>query len=304
MKTLVINTAFLGDVVFSAPLVDALLAAGHTVSLLTWPRYGAVLGRPTVELIEYAKRGAERGPRAVLRLGRQLRAARFDLVLGAHPSIRSGLLARLSGAPLRVGWGPVGYHHRVPRGPRFVEDQLALAAAAGIASGGVRPWIATDVPREARRIALIPGSRWATKRWPAARWAALAQRLSGTGWEVVWCGGPGEEALAVGPGERLFPLGLAPITAGLARCAVAIGGDSGLLHLARAVGTPVVMLFGPTTAARHPPDPGRLDLSVAGLGCRPCSPHGPPECPLRHHRCMEDLTLGAVERGIYSLLGR
>lgn len=303
MKILVINTAFLGDVIFSAPLIDSLLTAGHRVTLLTRPRYGALLARPGLALLEFDKRGAERGTAATIRLGRRLRAARFDVVLGAHPSARSGALAWLSRAPRRVGWGAIGYHTRVPRGPRFVEDQLALAAAIGVPPTIRRPQIAVPVTRDATRIGLVPGSRWGTKRWPPARWAALATRLASAGLTPVWCGGPDEAHLAEGPGERCFPGPLDAVARALARCAVVVGGDSGLGHLARAVGTPVVMLFGPTDAARHPPDPGRLDLTVAGLACRPCSPHGPATCPRRYHRCMEDLTLAAVNRGIYSLLG-
>lgn len=301
-RTLVINTAFLGDVIFTAPLIDALLAAGHTVDLLTRPRYGALLGRPTLGLIEYDKRQSDRGVAALMRLGRALRLREYALVLGAHPSIRSGLLARATRAPRRLGWGPLGYTTRVRRGPQFVDDALALARAAGITAPLRSPQIPAGALRRPRHVALIPGSRWGTKRWP--HWRRLAAALAADGWSVAWVGGPGEEALARGPGARHFERALPSAAEALASCAVAVGGDSGLAHLARAVGTPVVMLFGPTSAERHPPDAGRLDLSVARLPCRPCSPHGPKTCPLGHHRCMQDLQPGAVLRGIRALIGR
>lgn len=297
MKVLIINTAFLGDVIFTAPLVDAVLAAGHAVHLLTRPRYGRLLARP-ITCIEYDKRGADRGHRAFVRLGRSLKAQGFDAVLGAHPSIRSGLLARASGAPIRWGWGPAGYTRRVHRGPRFIEDALALAPAVGAPIVTRRPRI--PVARQASdRVALIPGSRWGTKRWP--HWPQLSARLQADGVPLVWIGGPDEQHLAVGPGARCFEPGLAAATQTLAACAVAVGGDSGLLHLARAVDTPTVMLFGPTAATRLPPDPGRLDLSVAALPCRPCSPHGPKVCPLGHHRCMQELSVSQVHRAIDAL---
>ncbi|MGK0359551.1 MAG: heptosyltransferase-2 [Bradymonadia bacterium] len=302
-RTLVINTAFLGDVIFTAPLIDALLAAGHAVSLLTRPRYGALLGRENLDLVEYDKRQSDRGFAATLRLGKALRARRYDLVLGAHPSIRSGILALSTQAPRRLGWGPLGYTARVQRGPLFVDDALALARAAGIDAPLCRPRIATLATRRPRHVALMPGSRWATKRWPARHWAGLAQALTGLGYTLVWVGGPGEDALVEGAGEQHFERSLARAATVLAGCAVAVGGDSGLAHLARAVDTPVVMLFGPTGAGRHPPDAERLDLSVAPLLCRPCSPHGPKSCPLTHHRCMQDLQPGAVLRGIQALIG-
>lgn len=305
MKILLINTAFLGDVIFSAPLIDALIAAGHAVTLVARPRYGALLARPCLTVVEYAKRGRDRGPRALWRLGGRLRRAGFDVVLGAHPSVRSGLLARRVGAPVRLGWGPIGYTTRVRRGPRFIEDQLAFAEALGVPVAARLPQIEPDaaVRRVADRVALLPGSRWATKQWPRARWGRLAEGLIAQGLTPIWVGAPDEVGCVTGPGIRCFPRGLTPVRDALARAAVAVGGDSGLAHLARAVGTPTVMLFGPTAAERHPPDPGRRVLSHPDLACRPCSPHGPAHCPLGHHRCMEDLTLGAVERAIYASLG-
>ena len=144
----------------------------------------------------------------------------------------------------------------------------------------------------------MPGSRWATKQWPTRHWTTLARALIHRGLQVSWVGGPGEEGLAQGPGERHFERDLAAAACALATCAVAVGGDSGLAHLARAVDTPVVMLFGPTDAARHPPDAGRHDLFVSPLPCRPCSPHGPKTCPLGHHRCMQDLIPAAVLRAV------
>ncbi|MEZ4466771.1 MAG: glycosyltransferase family 9 protein [bacterium] len=150
-------------------------------------------------------------------------------------------------------------------------------------------------------VALIPGSRVATKRWPRHRWTTLAARLRAAGQAVVWVGGPGEAPLAGDAGPAVFGASLAATAGLLARCRLAVGGDSGLLHLARAVGTPVVMLFGPTSAAPHPPDAGRSDVARADLPCRPCSPHGPARCPLGHHGCLADLlpetVLAAVEEG-------
>lgn len=298
MRALVINTAFLGDVIFTAPLVANLQHAGYEVDLLTRPGYGALL-RPTGEAIAYDKRGEDRGTLGVFRIGRLLRERKPTLVLGAHPSVRSGLIAALSGAPRRLGWGPVGYHQRVPRGPRFVEDARALGAAAGIPDRVHQPHIAASpAALAAGTVALVPGSRVATKRWP--HWAAVAGALEAAGHPVVWLGSHDEAHLALGAGQRAFGLSLPDTADLLAACAVAVGGDSGLLHLARAVDTPVVMLFGPTPAARLPNDPGRLDLWVADLACRPCSPHGPARCPLGHHRCMADLDPARVLRGIYA----
>lgn len=294
MRALLINTAFLGDVIFCAPLVENLVRAGYVVDAVTRPGYGALLPL-NGEAITYDKRGQDRGIKALLRLGRALRG-RYELVLGAHPSVRSGLLAALIKAPRSFGWGPLGYRVRVPRGARFVEDAIALGVAAGVPEGDSRPQIAAVPARLAPgTIALVPGSRVATKRWP--HWAALAPALAAQGHPLVWLGGAEEAPLAVGPGERAFGRSLQETASILKGCSIAVGGDSGLLHLARAVGTPVVMLFGPTPAERLPLDPGRLDLAI-DLPCRPCSPHGPPRCPRGHHRCLVDLAPDRVRSGI------
>ena len=79
--------------------------------------------------------------------------------------------------------------------------------------------------------------------------------------------------------------------------------DSAPLHLATAMGTPIVALFGPTVTefGFGPLRAGDVALGVQGLECRPCSPHGPPACPLRHHRCMRELTVAAVLAAIEEL---
>lgn len=309
MRALVINTAYLGDVIFSLPLVENLGRAGYTVDLLTKPHLGVVaeglpgLGRWRV----FDKRGDDAGPGALLRLGRQLRGENYALVLGAHPSIRSGLLARLTGAPKRVGWGAVGYTTRVRRGSVFVEDYLALGRAAGIPTVVTRPRIVCRshggpvVPSGA--VALAPGSAQATKRWPHYR--ALAANLLKAGVPVVWLGLDRERPLGDLGGGAIDGFGLSlPATASvLETCRVLVGNDSGLGHLARAVGTEAVLLFGPTPASAHAHDPGRHDLYLPDLACRPCSRSGADRCPRAHHRCLIDLERGIVQARIDRVRG-
>ncbi|MCA9559144.1 MAG: glycosyl transferase family 1, partial [Myxococcales bacterium] len=74
--------------------------------------------------------------------------------------------------------------------------------------------------------------------------------------------------------------------------------------LARAVGTPAVMLFGPTPATAHPDDAARIQLSVEGLACRPCSAHGPRRCPRGHHACLDRLEPNDVMGGLHAALDR
>jgi heptosyltransferase-2 len=160
-------------------------------------------------------------------------------------------------------------------------------------------------------VAIAPGARWATKRWPAERFAAVADALHADGHRVVLCGGPGDrEAFEAFRAAARAPvaadLSLLPVdalAAAIARVRLLVACDSGPVHLANAVGTPVLALFGPTSDRRWgPAAPGRA-LSL-GLACAPCSNHGSDVCPEGHHRCMEDLAPEAVLAAARELLGR
>ena len=154
-------------------------------------------------------------------------------------------------------------------------------------------WILSSrTPETTDTLALIPGAAWATKRWSPESWVALGRRWSGP---VAVLGGPPDRALtsqiadAIGPhASALAEDGFTRTLQVLTRTAVAVGGDTGLLHLAAACGVPVVGLYGTTTSTDgfwcHP----GIALEVP-LPCRPCSRHGRPRCPIGDHACMTRL---------------
>jgi heptosyltransferase-2 len=339
--TLVIQTAFLGDVVLTTPLLAALAERHGPVDVVTTPAAAALLeGHPAVAaVIPYDKRGADRGWRGLWRLGRRLRARRYGQAYLPHRSWRSAAVAWLAGARERTGFADsaaaVTYTRRVPRpvAGHEVERLLALAGAAagrggddelmGDAAGSARsPAVhvalaaadraEADAWLQARGlgpgfVALAPGSIWGTKRWPG--YAELAAALDVP---VVVLGGREDEALATAvaaaaPGRAhsaAGTVGLRTSAALIARAAVLITNDSAPLHLATAVGTPVVAIFGPTVLAFGfgPRGPRDVVVEHASLPCRPCSAHGPPVCPLGHHRCMRELSVASVLAAVASVL--
>lgn len=323
MRVLVVQPAWLGDTVFLGPAVRALKARwpDGAVALCVTPR-GAPVARLLPgcdEVVVYDKRGRDRGPAGLARAALRLRAFRPDLALVPHPSPRSGLLAWASGAPRRLGYAPL-CTERLPRDPRapFVERSLALCARAG--AGGppdlrLAPPPALDAYADralagAGRplVGLVPGAEWATKRWGAGRYAALAALLAGDGASCVLLGGPAELGLAeevrARAGVRLWDTtgnAVDEALAVLARCDLVVGGDTGLVHCARALGRPAVVVFGPTDPAHHRFADGERAVAVE-LPCRPCHEHGPRRCPLRHHRCMEGLEVGVVAGAARALL--
>jgi len=318
----VIQTAFLGDVVFTAPLVRALKARFGTAKLtmVVAPR-GEAIARHMPGVDEVAvldKRGAHRSLLATWRFGRALKA---NLVVVPHPSTRSALLARAIPRAFRVG--PASLPQRLAYdlpvhldAPRFVSRMLALATALGAeATPDLELRISIEERAQARTLlgagrfaAVMVGSEWATKRFPAKRWAELLDALVGRGLTPVMLGAPNELPLAEAvlaasarPDAYRSFVGnsVAESLALLSVCSVAVGGDTGLLHAARALSVPSVALFGPTDPAAHLWE-AATEVVRLTLPCQPCHPHGPSRCPLGHHACMQalppEMVLTAVER--------
>jgi lipopolysaccharide heptosyltransferase I len=220
----------------------------------------------------------------------RLRAARFDVALDLQGLFKSAALAAASGAPLRVGfargWGReplsallTNRHVTPPPAARHVVEQyLALLEPLGIgerrlefrlpaepaAESRIDEWLAGAGLKPQRRLVVLnPGAGRPDKRWPVTHFATLAARLvhdADAHVVVVW--GPGEEAAArvivegAGVGSRPLlapPTDLDALIALLRRASVVVAADTGPLHLAAALGTPCVGLYGPTSAARNGP---------------------------------------------------
>ncbi len=325
----------------TTPLIAALAARGP-VDVVTTPAGAPLLANhPAVRaVIVYDKRRADAGVGGLWRLARRLRAARYDAAYMAQGSLRSAALARFAGARAIVGFETSGGKWLYTRRVAYAKDRhhaerlLSLAEPAGSSGAGTSPLrnlgiavqprlypgeaertavdaLLRDVPRDgAPYVALAPGSIWGTKRWP--HYAALAKRLAPL-FRVIVVGGPDDAALAAeiasaAGAERIVDatgkLTLLASAHLLARCAALVTNDSAPQHLASAVGTPTLTIFGPTVPAfgfgplalRHRTE------GLEGLPCRPCDAHGPHECPLGHWRCMRGLDVAHIEDAVHALL--
>jgi heptosyltransferase-2 len=331
-STLVIQTSFLGDTVLTTPLL-AQLANRGPVDVVTTPASAALLANhPAVRtVIPYDKRSKDRGLRGLLRLARRLRRTGYDLALLAQGSWRSAALAFLAGIPVRIGFdtsaGKLLYTTRVPyrddlhhaarllmlgrpNGREPTADELRPSLAPGDEErAAVDALLARHgVKAGEQMVALAPGSVWGTKRW--TYYPELAQLLARHA-RVVIIGSRSDapladavlaaEPTAIDAAGELSLLASAEL---IGRCGAVVTNDSAPLHLASAMGTPTVAIFGPTV-----PDFGFGPLapraSVVGedtLPCRPCDRHGPQHCPLGHHRCMRDLAPALVAERALTLL--
>ena len=325
MTSLVVQTAFLGDVVLTTPLLEALATRDGPLDVVTTPAAAGLLaGHPAVRrVLPYDKKGKDRGIAGLLRLARVLRAEAYGTAYLPHRSLRTAVLARLAGIPRRVGFAdgwPLFYTESRPR-PADGHEVDRLLALAGATSAAYAPRLfpSEGDARAAQALlagagitgafaALAPGSIWGSKRWPY--YAALAERLAPRVALAVVGGaedaglGDAIVAAAARAGGRAVnacgKLSLLGATALIGRARVLVTNDSAPLHLATAAGTPIVALFGPTIPEFGFGPIGLEDvaLGVEGLVCRPCSAHGPRTCPLGHHRCMRDLSVDRVLQAV------
>jgi heptosyltransferase II len=331
-SSLVIQTSFLGDTVLTTPLL-AQLANRGPVDVVTTPASAALLANhPAVRaVIVYDKRGGDRGIRGLLRLARRLRASRYDVALLAQGSWRSAVLALLAGIPSRIGFtsstGRWLYTKRVPyrddlhhaarllmlarpNGREPLPEELRPTLAPGDAErSAVDALLAQHAVQPGQPlVALAPGSVWATKRWPY--YPELARLLASRARLVVIGSGadaPFAQAILAAEPSAIDATGRLSLLASaelIGRCGVVVTNDSAPLHLASAMGTPTVAIFGPTVPGFGfgPLSPRASVVGRDTLPCRPCDRHGPQRCPLGHHRCMRDILPALVAERALTLL--
>ncbi len=332
---LLVRFSSIGDILLTTPLVRA-LARRHPEAKLVYVTKRAMA--PLVADNPHLAQVVTLEPGEPIRhLARRLRALAPTHGLDLHGSVRSAGLRLL----VRCRWS--GYrkrkvarallittkldvYHRpapVPVAERYFEAARRLDTRPDggppefCLSRGAREraaqWLAERGLSGARLVALAPGAAHATKRWPIAHWSALAGRLRAAGYRPLVVGGPEDRGLAQqlvagggGGGAAVSAAGecsLQETGALLEQSRVVISGDTGVMHMATGVGTPVVALFGPTVGQfGFFPYSARAVVLERALECRPCSATGTAACPLGHHRCLADISPVEVATAVEHLV--
>ena len=255
----------LGDVVLAGAVAKAL----GDVTFLTQPRYAGLVER--FDGVERVLTDPATVDEPVIDLHNNLRSRR----LRAKARVRHHRFDRW----LQVAW----------KRQRAVPTVLERYGHAAGGAPSAPPWVSGWQP-ESGRLGIAAGASVGTKVWPYYR--RLAEIWDGP---AVSVGLPGEGV----PGtEQVLEDGWSATLAAMARCSVFVGGDTGLTHLARAMGIPTLCVFGPT----QPQDGFWRGPHVSlGLHCQPCSRHGRVKCPLMDHACMAELDVNTVLRSLQEL---
>jgi heptosyltransferase-2 len=184
----------------------------------------------------------------------------------------------------------LGQENSAPLPPRIPEPRLRIDAA-----NQQRLLAALDLTLERPAIAFMPGAEYGpAKQWPLAHYAELAAALVGQGYQIWLLGSARdrEAAAQIAAGQEhthnlCGRTELVDTVDLIALCEAAVSNDSGLMHVAAAVGTPLVALYGSSTPAYTPPLTDKVEVLYLGLDCSPCFKR---ECPLGHKNCLERIT--------------
>ncbi|HJU93434.1 MAG TPA: glycosyltransferase family 9 protein [Pyrinomonadaceae bacterium] len=332
-KILLVRLRSIGDTVLATPSAFALkrFLPHAEVDILVEDWVAPLLkNHPHIDNVIVLERG---GVMARARVARELRSANYDVVYNLHGGTTATFLTRATGAPHRVGFKTYQYAqlhtHKAPsplllwgqQKTHSVEQQLALLGWTGVpvtdrprTSLGVDPAAEEAINRrlaaaglEDRKIALVhPAAAFATKQWATENFARVAEFLAERGFAPVAIAAPHESAVLENLLKELsVPIlsfddsSLPEVTALAVRSQLFVGNDSGIAHIATAVGTPSVVIFGSSNMAHWRPwNRAAAEVVFEEMPCQPC--HGyfcekfaQPECILR---VPVPRVIGAIER--------
>jgi heptosyltransferase-2 len=336
-RLLIRSTNWIGDAVMTTPAVRAIRRnfPDAWISLLAKPWVASVFDHcPHVdEILTYDANGCHRGFGGTIRLARELRIHRFDAAIFLQNAIEAALIAFLAGIPIRIGFDtdarrlllthPVpctraiksihqtGYYMKMLEGAGLVSGSQALELSVGardrqqagqiLSTRGITPG--------RRVIGLNPSATFGpAKQWFPERYADLGDRLvNAHDAAILIFGGPSDRELGRSIVKMMkFPAvdlsgrtSLGEAMALIDRCDAFVTNDSGLMHVAAALNTPLVAIFGSTNSTTTSPYSDTSRIVRVPIECSPCMK---PVCPLGHMNCMRQVTVEMVFEAVEGLL--
>jgi heptosyltransferase-2 len=318
-RVVVIQTAFPGDVILASPIFQALKSRmpNSFCAAVVRPESVCLLrNNPYIDdIIAFDKYGIDSGLRGMMRIATRIRG--YDRAVIVQRHLRSALIPLLAGIPTRIGYdnwttkifltSKVRYNpekHEVRRCLDLIgeSDLRAEFRPQIFLDDSVCRWtdgVLSDKGIKCDYAVVAPGSVWPTKRY--AHFARLNDLIyDKLNMSVVLVGGTADKEIAASLTKSVahLPIDLCGQTdllqsaALISKAKIVFSNDSAPAHIAAAVGTPVVAIFGPTVPAFGftPYSENSAVVDIGKLECRPCSRHGSKKCPRGHFKCMVDLS--------------
>jgi len=322
-KYLIIQTAFLGDVVLSLSMAEYIKQQepNSYVVYVTIPNAKPIAAAcPYIdEVIAFDKKNKDQSFWGLFNMAARLRKYNFAAVFTPHRSIRSAVLSYLTGSKKRYGFdknsGNVLYSDRIKYNSADHEILRNLSLVSSFWKNGGNHLILPTIGINGEKsdtIALAPGAVWKTKRWPEEKWAELITHPYLKDKPLLLIGGKADVAVAdnimrlVNGGHlniknRVGKDDLPATFQRIANCKLIISNDSAPQHFAMAVRTPVITIFGSTVTDFGFYPVGEYDSVVQtdlNLTCRPCGIHGKRFCPISTFDCMNSIEVEKVVQKI------
>ena len=311
-RILIYQTAFLGDLVLTSPLIKSVKKTFPDSELTLMTRKG--LGR-VFEGFKYLDRIIEREDRNLIKLSKTVKEFNFDIVLSPHRSHRTSLALFLSGIKERVGFDISGFSFLYTKKVKYerkheIERNLDLLKAVSenpvmdrkpelpMNSSFYLKTLERFSLKEKTYVTLSPGSEWETKRWIPEYFAEVGNHFFNRGFKIVILGSKSEKSICKTVSSRIpgsidlsGETGIDELIAIIKGAKLSITNDSAPAHIASSFETPVVTIFGSTVKdfGFYPYGKRSAIAEVKNLYCRPCGIHGRRKCPEKHFKCMKDL---------------
>lgn len=335
---LIVKLSAIGDVIHALPVAHA-LKQQYPQARITWvvekPAYDLLTNNPNIDDIILFDKPKFKSFSGLLKnapqLARQLKSRKFDVVLDLQGLFKSAAIAWLSGAAERYGYcnmrelshlistpicGEQQNGHIVERyldvvrglGCKVEQGQFSITITEQEAAAAQQSMKKAGITENTCFIALAPGTNWPTKCWPTYSYAELADQLNAKGFTPVIIGGPGDrklsdEVIAAAKGSVIDLVGqttLKQLAFVIREASAFVGGDTGPMHLAVAVGTPVVTMFGPTDPVRNGPYSGENMVLTAAVACCGCWQR---KCD-KNNECMTNITVDEVLEAVKKIASR
>lgn len=324
-KILIVKPSSLGDIVHSLPLLNV-IRNDFNFAKIHWiiaEGFESLLeNHPMIDKLWIIKKDKWKDLRKIkhsfleiLELCSQLKNESYDMAIDLQGLFRSGFLLKASGAPIRIGFSEaregstIFYTHKIEGGREIhaVDRYLKIASALGCNIDDIRfpmpliiepLWIKKIISETGQYAVIIPGARWATKKWQPDKFAMIAKKLS---YRSLILGSKQDMEIsdyiqANSGGKALSMAGktdLKELIILIRNAKFLISNDSGPMHIAAACGVPVIAIFGPTNPLRTGPYGSNHIIVQSNLPCIPCYKR---KC--KTIKCLEDITVGMVSDAV------